>query len=169
MFFFAAPAGLLVDRFEPRRILMLAVSAQAALAVALAFTPGTAAILALTALLGTGAAVAQPAEFALIPSVAAGNLGRANSAIETARALGFALGPFAGGALAAAGGMKLGLLADAGTSSSLRSSRSFCRVTCASPPARASPSTGHGTAPPPSRATRCCGSCSASASSRCCS
>jgi hypothetical protein len=33
---------------------------------------------------------------------------RANSFVETARALGFGLAPFAGGILAAAGGMKLG-------------------------------------------------------------
>lgn len=56
---------------------------------------------------------AQPAEFALLPSVAGGNVRRANSYVETSRALGFGLGPFAGGLLAAVGGMKLGLLADA--------------------------------------------------------
>ena len=115
MFFLAGPAGLLVDRYEPRRVVMLASSAQAAVACVLAFTSGTAAILVLTALLGSGAAVAQPAEFALIPSVAGGNVRRANSYIETARGLGFGLGPLAGGLLAAAGGMKFGLLADAAT------------------------------------------------------
>ena len=113
MFFFAGPAGLLVDRYEPRRVLLLAVSAQAAVATVLAFTSGTALILALVALLGTGAALAQPAEFALIPSVAGNDVRRANSYIETSRSLGFGLGPFAGGLLAAAGGMKLGLLTDA--------------------------------------------------------
>src|SRR4051812_12181864 len=51
MFFLAAPAGLLVDRHEPRRILLVAVLAQAAVAIVLAFTTGTAAILLLTALL----------------------------------------------------------------------------------------------------------------------
>jgi MFS family permease len=113
MFFLAGPAGLLVDRHEPRRVLLFAVLAQAAVACVLAFTSGTVAILALTALLGAGAAFAQPAEFALIPSVAGGDVRRANSYIETARGLGFGLGPFAGGLLAAAGGMKLGLLVDA--------------------------------------------------------
>jgi MFS family permease len=115
MFFFAGPAGLLVDRYEPRRVLLLAALAQAAVAGVLAFTSSVAPILALTVLLGVGAAVAQPAEFALIPSVAGGDIRRANSFIETSRALGFGLGPFAGGLLAAAGGMKLGLLVDAGT------------------------------------------------------
>jgi MFS family permease len=113
MFFLAGPAGLLVDRHEPRRVLLFAVLAQATVACALAFTSGTVAILALTALLGCGGAFAQPAEFALIPSVARGDVRRANSYVETARGLGFGLGPFAGGLLAAAGGMKLGLLVDA--------------------------------------------------------
>src|SRR5215471_4832242 len=113
MFFLAAPAGLLVDRHEPRRVLLFAVLAQAVVASVLAFTSGTVAILALTALLGAGGAFAQPAEFALIPSVADGDVHRANSYVETARGLGFGLGPFAGGLLAAAGGMKLGLLVDA--------------------------------------------------------
>jgi len=45
----------------------------------------------------------------------AATIRRANSFIETSRALGFGLGPFAGGLLAAAGGMKLGLLVDAAT------------------------------------------------------
>jgi len=113
MFFLAAPAGLLVDRHEPRRVLLFAVLAQAVVASVLAFTSGTVAILALTALLGAGGAFAQPAEFALIPSVARGDVRRANSFVETARGLGFGLGPLAGGLLAAAGGMKLGLLVDA--------------------------------------------------------
>src|SRR5438045_3561260 len=113
MFFLAGPAGLLVDRYEPRRVLFFAASAQAGLAAILAFTSGIGPILALTALLGAGAALAQPAEFALVPTVAGGDVRRANSFVETARALGFGLGPFAGGVLAATGGMKLGLLADA--------------------------------------------------------
>jgi MFS family permease len=113
MFFLAGPAGLLVDRYEPRRVLFVAASVQAVLATVLAFTSSIGPILGLTALLGCGAAVAQPAEFALVPTVAGGDVRRANSFVETARALGFGLGPFAGGILAAAGGMKLGLLADA--------------------------------------------------------
>src|SRR5262249_6652396 len=115
MFFLAGPAGYLVDRFEPRHVLFFAALAQAACAVVLSLPSGTLPIIVLTALLGTGAAVAQPAEFALIPRVGGSDMRRANSSVETARALGFALGPFAGGALAAAGGMKLGLLVDGAT------------------------------------------------------
>jgi MFS family permease len=57
----AGPAGLLVDRVDPRRVLIAAALAQAAVASVLAFTDGTAAVLVLLALLGCGAAVAQPA------------------------------------------------------------------------------------------------------------
>jgi MFS family permease len=109
----AGPAGLLVDRVDPRRVLIAAALTQAAVASVLAFTDGTAAVLVLLALLGCGAAVAQPAEFALIPIVAGADVRRANSSVETLRALGFAVGPLVGGFLAAAGGMKLGLLVDA--------------------------------------------------------
>jgi len=109
----AGPAGLVVDRVDPRRVLIAAALTQAAVASVLAFTDGTAAVLVLLALLGCGAAVAQPAEFALIPIVAGADVRRANSSVETLRALGFAVGPLVGGFLAAAGGMKLGLLVDA--------------------------------------------------------
>ena len=68
----AAPAGLLVDRFDPRRTLIAVSLAQAVVAAGLAFAGSTAGILALTALLGCGVAVANPAEFALVPAVADG-------------------------------------------------------------------------------------------------
>ena len=62
------PAGLLADRIGGRRLLRDVSLAQAAVAFVLAFAFGDlAATLALTALLGVGVAVAQPAEFALVP------------------------------------------------------------------------------------------------------
>ena len=115
IFLFAAPAGFVVDRYDARLVLFAAAAAQAAVAVVLAFVSAVPAIIVLTALLGTGAAFAQPAEFSLIPGVGGADIARTNSYVETSRALGFALGPFAGGLLAAAGGLKLGLLVDAGT------------------------------------------------------
>ena len=110
----AAPAGLLVDRFDPRRTLIAVSLAQAVVAAGLAFAGSTAAILALTALLGCGVAVANPAEFALVPAVAdETRLKAANGRIESARYLGYTLGPLLGGALAASGGTHVALLIDA--------------------------------------------------------
>ena len=110
----AAPAGLLVDRFDPRRTLIAVSLAQAVVAAGLAFAGSTVAILALTALLGCGVAVANPAEFALVPAVAdETRLKAANGRIESARYLGYTLGPLLGGALAASGGTRVALLIDA--------------------------------------------------------
>ena len=111
----AAPAGLLVDRADPRRALIAVSALQALVAVALAFADSTGAILALTALLGCGVAVANPAEFALVPAIAwsDGKLKAANGRIESARYLGYTLGPLLGGALAAGGGTRIALLVDA--------------------------------------------------------
>ena len=107
----AGPAGLLADRYDTRRVLLLVSLAQAAVAFGLAFVSGTAAILALAALLGIGFAVAQPAEFALVPRVAGeARLTLANGRVETARYVGFTAGPLAGGLLAAAGGLRIAML-----------------------------------------------------------
>src|SRR5919106_1732984 len=111
---FAGPAGLAVDRFDTRRVIVLASVAQAAVAAALAFTGSLAPILVLTVLLGTANAVSQPAEFALVPAVVpAERLGIANAHVETARFAGFAAGPVLGGILAGVGGTRLPLLVDA--------------------------------------------------------
>ena len=109
------PAGLLADRVESRRLLRDVSLAQAAVALVLAFAyGGLLAILALTALLGVGVALAQPAEFALVPA-AAGEAGvvKANGRIEAARYLGYTAGPVLGGLLAAAGSTRIALLVNA--------------------------------------------------------
>ena len=106
----APAAGLLADRVETRRLLLWASLAQAAIAAALALAlDSTAAILALAALLGVGFAVAQPAEFALIPVIAPD----LNGPVEAARYAGMTAGPVLGGALAAAGGTEAAVLVDA--------------------------------------------------------
>ena len=109
------PAGLLADRVESRRLLRDVSLGQAAIAAVLALTfGGLAATLALTALLGVGVALAQPAEFALVPAAAGpGGVAAANGRIEAARYLGFTLGPVLGGLLAAAGGTQIALLVNA--------------------------------------------------------
>lgn len=112
----AGPAGLLTDRYDTRRVLLVVSLAQAFVAIGLAFVNGTAAILALAALLGVGFALGQPAEFALVPAVAGeARLAVANGRVETARYVGFTVGPLAGGALAAAGGIRTAMLVNAAT------------------------------------------------------
>jgi len=110
----AGPAGGLVDRFETRRLLLLASLAQAGVVVALAFVHSTGSILALVVLLGSLFAVAHPAEFALIPAVAGEQrLAQANGYVETARYAGMTLGPALGGLVAARSTTRVALLTDA--------------------------------------------------------
>jgi MFS family permease len=110
----AGPAGLLADRYDTRRVLLVVSLAQATVAVGLAFVSGTVPVLLLAALLGVGFAVAQPAEFALVPRVAGEKrLAVANGRVETARYVGFTVGPIAGGALAAAGGLQVAMIVNA--------------------------------------------------------
>ncbi|HKH17717.1 MAG TPA: MFS transporter [Solirubrobacteraceae bacterium] len=112
----AGPAGLLADRLSPARLLTGCSLLAAALCCALAFTDALAPLLVLTALLGCVNAVAHPAEFALVPVLAQEReLVRVNGHVEAARYAGFMLGPLLGGLLAAGGGTRLALLADAGT------------------------------------------------------
>jgi MFS family permease len=106
-------AGRLVDRVETRRLLLLVSLAQAVVATGLVFADSLVSILALTALLASGAAVAGPAEAALVPAAAPDDLAKANGRIETARYAGFTVGPLLAGVLTAAGGTDLGLAANA--------------------------------------------------------
>jgi MFS family permease len=102
----AGVAGALVDRFENRRILIVVSLIQAATVTAmLAGLDRLWALLPLMVVLGFGAAVSQPAEFALVPAAAgpATDAARANGLMETVRSLGFTAGPILGGALGAAG------------------------------------------------------------------
>jgi MFS family permease len=110
----AGHAGLIVDRFETTRLLVGVSLAQAAVATALAFVDALAAILVLAALLGIGFALSQAAEFALVPALA-GREREANGHVETARYLGFTVGPVAGSLLAAAGGTSVAMLVNAAT------------------------------------------------------
>lgn len=103
---FAPVGGVLADRCEATRVLALATAAQAAVALGLATTPGLGALLALSALVAAGNALAQPAEFALVGPAARGwDLTRANGVVETSRYLGFAVGPVIAGVVALGGSL----------------------------------------------------------------
>jgi MFS family permease len=110
-------AGRLADRFENARLLWIVSIAQAAAIAVMALSTGSlAGLIALAALVGVGVAIAQPAEFALVPVAAGGQrLTEVNGLVETARYAGMTLGPVAGGALAAAGRLDIALWVDAAT------------------------------------------------------
>jgi MFS family permease len=113
----APAAGLLADRVETRRLLLGASLAQAAVAASMALAlDSVPAILALAALLGAGFAVAQPAEFALVPAIAGKrDLTALNGRVEAARYAGMTAGPLVGGVLAATGGTAAAMLVNAAT------------------------------------------------------
>jgi predicted MFS family arabinose efflux permease len=108
-------AGMLVDRIETTKLLAGVSVVGAAVAAVLAFTSAVPLALALTALLGVVFAVAQPAEFALVPPLAGTRVQEANGHVETVRYIGFGVGPLVGGLLYALGGLELAMLVDAVT------------------------------------------------------
>jgi Na+/melibiose symporter-like transporter len=109
-------AGLLVDRIEATRLLAAVSAAGAVAATAVAFSDALAPVLVLTAALGVVFAISSPAEFSLVPLLSGENrIQEANGHIETARYIGFGVGPLLGGFLFAAGGLELAMLVDAAT------------------------------------------------------
>jgi MFS transporter len=111
----AGQAGLLVDRIETTRLLVSVSLVGTVVAAVVSFTRGTVALVALTALLGLVFAILQPAEFALVPRLAGDRVLEANGHVETARYVGFGVGPLLGGLLYAAGGLEPAMLIDAAT------------------------------------------------------
>jgi hypothetical protein len=109
-------AGLLVDRIEATRLLAGVSAIGTVAAVAVALSSAVAPVLILTALLGVVVATSSPAAFSLVPPLAgAERIQEANGHIETARYIGFGIGPVLGGFLFAAGGLELAMLVDAVT------------------------------------------------------
>jgi MFS family permease len=108
--------GRLADRADSRLLLVATGLAQAAACVALAFASGPAEIIALVAVLAAGLAVTQPCLSALLPSmVPADDLPKAMALSQTAGSLGMMLAPALGGLLVGRFGLRVPLLADAGS------------------------------------------------------
>lgn len=113
---FAPAAGVIVDNFETTRTLALATAFQAAVALGLAFATDLPVILLLAFLLGTGAAVATPGLYTLVPAVVGDeHATRGNAYLETARYGGMIAGPVLAGTISAGSGSKVALLVNAGT------------------------------------------------------
>lgn len=110
----APVAGLVVDRYENARLLGLVSAGQALVAAALAFAEPLPVILALSFVLGAGAAVANPCVYSLVPlAVGEEHVTRANGYLETASYAGMLLAPFVAGGLSQVVGTQAALLADA--------------------------------------------------------
>jgi MFS family permease len=109
-------SGLIVDRMETRRALLIASLAQAGLAAAIATTESVPLIVILAFLIGCGASVADPATFALVPVIVGEDrTTRANGTMASGRYLGSLLGPIAAGVLAQTVGTSWALVIDACT------------------------------------------------------
>jgi Na+/melibiose symporter-like transporter len=125
----AGHAGLLVDRIEATRLLAVVSAVGAAVAIAVAFADAVTPVLALTALLGVVFATSQPAEFSLVPLLAGEDrIQEANGHIETARYVGFGIGPLLGGLLFSVGGLELAMLVDAATFASVAAAALALRI-----------------------------------------
>jgi MFS family permease len=125
----AGHAGVIVDRFETTRLLVVVSLGQAAVATALAFVDALAAVLVLAAFLGVGFALSQAAEFALVPAVVGRErVPEANGHVETARYLGFTVGPVCGSLLAAAGGTSVAMLVNAASFAAVAAAAGLLRA-----------------------------------------
>ena len=132
--------GRLADRVDSRFLLVATGLAQAAACVGLAFVSGPAAIIALVAVLAAGLAVTQPCLSALLPSmVPAEGLPRAMALSQTAGSLGTMLAPALGGVLMGRFGLRVPLLADAGSYLAIAAAGRLIRTRRGSIPGRPEP------------------------------
>ena len=112
----ARPAGRVADSMDSRRVLVTASVVQACCCVPLIFTRQAVAMIALVALLGTGAAFSQATWQALIPRVAGEeNIAAATALQQTAFTCSLILAPAVAGILAGAFGTGVPLALDAVT------------------------------------------------------
>ncbi len=115
----SVPAGMLVDRFDRRKVLLVTDLARGTVMLGLAalvwFEAPLVAIVALTLLAATFSTFFGPAIAAFLPSLARdeSELGPANSAWASLDNLGFVIGPALAGVLIAVGGLTFAFLLNA--------------------------------------------------------
>jgi MFS family permease len=105
-------AGLLVDRSERVQLVAVTSAAQGLIAFSIASTSSFPLILILAFLLGSGAAVASPALFAIVPAIAGERTTQANAWIEAGRYTGWVFAPILGGVIAQTVGPGVALVVD---------------------------------------------------------
>lgn len=111
---FGPLAGRIADRFDSRKLLILAGSGQALVAAVLAFTNQPVAMIGLVALLACGLAITQPTLAALTPAmVRAEDLPKASGIGQTATAIGALIAPALAGVLVGQFGARPALVFDA--------------------------------------------------------
>lgn len=112
----APVSGRLVDRFETRRVLLLALVGQALVTVPLALVSGPAASVALFFGLNVLSTSVRPATSALVPAVVGtDDAQRGYARLATGTGIGWVVGPAAGGLITGTLGSTAALLIDAGT------------------------------------------------------
>jgi MFS family permease len=113
---FATFSGRLVDRVDNRRLLVIGLAGQAAVAVPLAFVRSPWLVVALFFALNAVATLMRPASSAMVPVLAGeDNATKGFTWIATGIGIGWIVGPAAGGLLTSAWGVTATLLVDAGT------------------------------------------------------
>jgi MFS family permease len=112
----ASVSGRIVDAVESRRVLLVALVGQAAVAVPLAFVSAPAGTVALFAALNAFATLVRPATSALVPAATGANgAARGYAWLATGAGLGWIVGPALGGIVTGTLGATAALLGDAGT------------------------------------------------------
>lgn len=107
-------AGLALDRYDRRRVMIICELASAVVAAALPFARSLGQVYALAALLSVGRQFVGPARLALLPSVVpAARLGQANALAMLTQNVVLLLGPALGGALVAWRGTSAAFWVDA--------------------------------------------------------
>src|SRR4051812_36936379 len=113
---FASPSGRLVDRVDNRRLLVVALFAQAAVVVPLAYVRSPGAIVALVFVLSAVSTLVRPAGRPVVPALAGDERAAAGYAwVATGSGIGWIVGPAVGGLMTAAFGVTVALLVDAAT------------------------------------------------------
>jgi MFS family permease len=116
MLVLAPIVGVVVDRYDSRRLLFCTSLAQAAVCAALAFVEGQAAVLALAAVLGAGQALNQSTLAALVPRIVGDDrLAEAQGLLQASFTLVGVAAPALAGVLTGIYGTSVPLLLDAAT------------------------------------------------------
>jgi MFS family permease len=125
----ASLAGIVVDRFESHRVLVIGLIGQAVLVLPLALVSSSLATVLLFAGLNAFATFVRPATSALVPVITgSADAGRGFAAIASGISLGWIVGPAVGGLLTGTFGSTAALLMDAVTFAVLAAAAAILRV-----------------------------------------